>query len=129
MGRKGIILISILLANLAWLLNPHACCPREARICPDLEQHCGCGINSLHTSDRMNDCKPVNASKQPLCTPVFSQESQFSKGVMASFSDAFSNTIFLFQASKCQITAEIKLADSIIPRSATIPHYKKPPRI
>jgi hypothetical protein len=41
-----IVLFSLLLANLAWLVNPHACCPRLDDILSSREMGCSLKMNS-----------------------------------------------------------------------------------
>ena len=41
-----VVLIGMLLANLAWLVNPHACCPRMDNMLGCQDMGCSTGMNS-----------------------------------------------------------------------------------
>ena len=125
---KIILLISLLFANLAWLLNPHACCPRAPLNCEFVEFNC-CSMKNPHGVVNMGECAPKNMPAHKAAGPFFNQESQLSKGVMLSISDATSDSTSLYQLQQTRITQVIGLKINIIPDSVTLPFHKKPPRI
>jgi hypothetical protein len=125
---KIILFTGLLFANLAWLLNPHACCPREPLNTGLIEHEC-CSMNhSQNTVDKKGHALQGMPS-QKAAGPFFNQESQLSKGVMLSVPDVTSGSNSLYQPSQNRITYEIRLNENLIPDSVILPLHKKPPRI
>ena len=139
---QALLVASLLLSNLAWLLNPFACCPKDAQLIPtfkvslcstslsSLTCRCHCSSEQSGGSDDGKDSEPTGTAKAFSSADVslkVAKESQFSKGVMTSVSNTNANTLLLSRLQTGWITSLAGMIESIIPHSAFLPLPKKPP--
>jgi hypothetical protein len=127
------LLVVLILANLAWLLNPHACCPRptatESGLSGEnsLESNC-CSMHHDQLSDELEaHDEKFDPTDNSINLSIFPDD-QFSKGVHSSISESNPTSASLLQLLYApMISEELIINDSEIPDSAIIPRLKKPP--
>lgn len=127
------MLAILILANLAWLLNPHACCPRSTEVESGINNHVEPSCCSMLNNQTPNEPEtPENNYIQTYSSINLSllPDDQFSKGVHSSVSDSIPTSASLLQLLHApMISEELLIYDSKIPASAIIPRLKKPPCI
>ena len=122
------LLVGIIMANIAWLLNPHACCPDVNKI--DACEKCICNMM----------CQSVITD--PAMGVIQTEPSNFLSKLQVKSNDPFSKGALGSVSNSCQIIAPvisqagdriIHLAahqkDTELPESIVFPPLKKPPKI
>ena len=121
-----VLLLSILLANLAWLLNPHACCPRPDEVCRCQQMSCPVNTEAVRVENMSETgCSENSADFQYV---ILRLSDQFSKGLTNDMPDTSPSSILLQSEtdhpifSAQQVNHDSNKYDSIV-----IPPIERPP--
>jgi hypothetical protein len=124
---KGyLVFIALITANLAWLVNPHACCPRmEIGSCP--EMFCSMVQPSSDCSaSTMADCSDMQDHDFLQLT----LSDQFSKGVNNFPAESISAVVFnLYEQNLTFELFQDSAVKIILPGSFIGPPAEKPPAV
>lgn len=123
-----VVLFSMLLANLAWLVNPHACCPRMETMSDCQVTGCSmimCSMNSINIPE--SSCSE-NCMKSDYLQ--ITQSDQFSKGVNNFPADTTSASTYFSQDMVIAFVLDKEC--SAAPTNYTsfiVPPIEKPPSL
>ena len=120
------ILFSLLLANLAWLVNPHACCPRMDNISACQEMGCSMKMNSACPLEMVQTDTSYCQINQGYLRLTLSD--QFTKGVNSYIAETIAASVPSFAEINLHnpFSAEAVL-DQMEYNSYIAPPTEKPP--
>jgi hypothetical protein len=129
---KATLLALIVVANLMWLLNPHACCPRETSSEPTFSGQTRSETSCcMHTTQPEPDNEAISGQSNQTAMPQLSfvsPDNQFSKGVNNWVSNSIPTSASLLQSlGSPAFFIFTRVSNSDIPQSAILPLLKKPP--
>ncbi len=122
---RNAVLVSLLLASLSWLLNPHACCPRLANASSPMKCACEAMLPPMEAAMEESCCQSESDCGQHSILP----DDQFSKGVSGPMNDSVPGSLPLMQHLEGPFVFVIPQAGYEMPDSAVLPLAKKPPRL
>jgi hypothetical protein len=123
----NVLLVVVIMANLAWLVNPHACCPRMDKMCGDPEMTCSLSIGSGHLMDMSEPgCSDMMMASEYIRITL---ADQFSKGVNNYIPDTTPATLSQFVEKVALFYSRAVSEDVVEYHSVVNPPVKKPPLV